>query len=769
MDTRWIDPEIDAILEGDPELVELAHRVRAARPEPPLDPRFEAVLRAQLMREAPAILGAGAKAERAPRPRTIRSSRAGWWQRSPRFAWGGAALGVALVAASVFLVARTPVQDHQVTAASPVADFHAVSPNNVITVAFNEPMNQAAVVAGLHIHPATQVTTSWQGNNLLITPTHHLAGNTPYTVTIDRAATRSAGGSLAASDIHIAFGTAPTPPPAPSITALAPQSLAPVSVSAQLVIAGDGTVVATSSTAPASAPPTQATTPTAAGRTTPSPSSASPQASNTASASASASASSPASATTPPAPNGELVAMTPTRRGHRPRARRRRPRRLAPNGLRLVAAVPTDSGTTIEVVSLDGADHRTLATLASSTLATGWLSSDTALVAEPDRIVSVDLLGNVRTVAPLPAGTSRVVFSPTGGQAFAGNTTSDGQLIDLVSGQSRQLTGSRQTAAFSGDGQLVAWVDAAANPARLLTSPVGRDAAATVPLDHPADSISAIALDRTGANVGVSDQPPTDGGELEILALPSGSVLAHAPDARQPVYSPRGDRIAFISGGSAQVATVPGAVRGTVVNALPDGAASALKAFVDAQVQGNATALATLSGSGVDAVGATPHGLSRAYVISAVPNADGTVAATARLIVDPSATHPNASFADESLTLSPKDGGGYVVSALNAGHLNDEPIGPQVVSVVPVTGPTLVMRVSFDSDLRADTVAGAITVTTRSGRTVTVTTVYDPNTRTATITTNVPAQTAVTLHVATSLVDVDGQALAAAFSAATGA
>ncbi len=69
-----------------------------------------------------------------------------------------------------------------------------MSADNVITVAFNEPMNQPAVVAGLHIRPATQVTTSWQGNNLLITPTHHLAGNTPYTVTIDRTAAQAPRG-----------------------------------------------------------------------------------------------------------------------------------------------------------------------------------------------------------------------------------------------------------------------------------------------------------------------------------------------------------------------------------------------------------------------------------------------------------------------------------------------------------------------------------------------------------------------------------------------
>ncbi len=667
MDNRWIDPEIDSLFEGDPDLVALAHRVRAARPEPPLDPRFQAVLRAQLMREAPSALGAAARPERAraDRPRSVRTRRAGWWQRSPRFAWGGAALGVALVGLAVFTVARPPVQDQQVTAASPVADFHAVSPNNVITVAFNEPMNHGAVVAGLHIRPATQVTTAWQGNDLVITPTHHLAGNTPYTVTIDRSATRSARGSLAASDIHISFGTAATPPPAPVVTELSGQGLASVSNGAQLISGGDGTVIATSSTANTTAPPRQSAQPTA----TPTAGS-SPGASATAGATASAS-------TAPPTMSGRMVAMTAAGAvvDLGPAASSAA---LAPNGLRLVAAVPTASGTTIELVSLDGSDRRSLATLATTTLATGWLSSGTAVVAETDRVVSVDLLGHVNTLATLPAGTDAVVFSAAGGQAFAGSSSSDGTLIDLGSGRSRQLPGSRHAAAFSGDGRVVTWVDAGSNPARLLTSPVGRDATALVPLDHPGGSIGGIALDRTGSHVAIADQPPTDGGELEILALPSGSVLARAANAQAPVYSTAGDRIAFISGGAARIATVPGTAAGTVVNALPDGAAGALKAFIDAQVQGNATALDALSASNVDAAARTPHGLSRGYVISAVPGSDDTVAATARLIVDPSAAHPAASFADESLVLSPKGDGGYVVSSLerrSAERRADRPAG----------------------------------------------------------------------------------------------
>ncbi|HEY4868625.1 MAG TPA: hypothetical protein VII79_01330, partial [Candidatus Dormibacteraeota bacterium] len=48
------------------------------------------------------------------------------------------------------------MQDHQtIVAYSRLAAQHAVSPNDVITVAFNQPMDRAAVVAGLNIQPAT--------------------------------------------------------------------------------------------------------------------------------------------------------------------------------------------------------------------------------------------------------------------------------------------------------------------------------------------------------------------------------------------------------------------------------------------------------------------------------------------------------------------------------------------------------------------------------------------------------------------------------------
>lgn len=747
-DTRWIDPEIDRILDADPELIELANRVRAARPDPGMDPRFQAVLRAQLMREAPAALGAAVKPVR---QRAVRRERRGWWRHSTPFAWGGASLGVALVAAAVLTVLNTHIQDHQVTAVSSVAERHAVSPNNVITVAFSQPMNEAAVVAGLHIRPATEVSTSWQGNNLLITPTHHLASNTPYTVTIDHSAARAADGELAQADILISFGTAPTPPSPPTVVQLAPQTLGAVNSGTALLSGGDGTLVATSS-------------PLVPAAVSPSPSAAS-SASAAPSGAASANPGAGSAATTP----AELAALhsgsTAVDLG--PAAGSAA---LAPNGLELIAAVPTSSGTKIVLVALDGSQRTVLTSLAVPVLATGWLTLDTAVVAEPDRIVTVDLQGHVHTLTTLPAGTDSVRFARSGGQAFAGAPDRDGSLIDLTTLQTRTLPGSREIAAFTGNGSTVAWVDNSGAGSRLVTSPVSHDASVTVPLNQAADRVTEIALDTDGSLLTVVDHPATGNPQLDVLALPSGSVVARAPAATNPVFTAADDAIAYVAGGQAQLAPLPG---GSAAGAgkLPDGSSGALQAFIDAQIHGDRTALGSLSAAGVSAAAATPTGLTRAYVISAVATPDGTVAATARLIIDASATHAVATFADETLQLSPATNhGGYLVSSLTVGPLHDEPVGPHITQVLSAAGDgqLVVLHVAFDSDLNPASVASAITVTNGAGIRLPATVTYDANTRTATVTVGVPATTPVTLGVATTLVDVDGQALAAPFTAAAG-
>jgi Bacterial Ig-like domain len=742
-DSRWFDGELDSILEGDPELIQLAHLVRASRPEPALDPRFEAVLRAQLMREAdrtaPAVTE---KKQRVPRQRVARGA---WWRRPLPFALTGVGMGVVVAAAAVIILAK-PLTDHQVvTAGSPVAELHQVSADNVITVAFSQPMNHQAVVAGLHIRPATEVTTAWQGNNLLITPTHHLTGNTPYTVTIDRTAAQATNGAVAASDIHISFGTAPTPPPAPTVTTLSTTAVGPVDPGAQLIAGPSGSVIATSSTA-------VQTTPTAPTTTTPSatPSATSPSAAPSVNASRSVEFGPDGTTLLGPAASSTA---------------------LSGNGLRLISAVTSSSGSQIVLTTVHGGRSTVLTTIGVPVLATGWLSPDTALVAESDRILTVDLQGHVNNLVALPAGTTTVVFAPTGGHAFAGGTSADGALFDLVAKHSRVLAGSRTLAAFSGDGKTVAWVDGSTPIARLLTSPVARDQSATIALDHQGDSVADLALDQTGARAAIIDHPAQGGDELDINALPSGALIARGPSGTNPVFTSSGNRIALVSAdGQAETAVLPGGASTGTNNGLPDGASGVLSAFVDAQTGGDPLAISAYTVPSLPAAQVTPPGLTRAYVISAAVNADGTIAATARLIIDASATHPLASFADESLTLTPSLGAsGFQVTAITVAPLHDEPVGPHVVHVTPtnVAG-VLVLQVGFDSDLRPSTVAPAITVTTSDGTVLLATTVYDAEQRTAVVTLTVPADTHVTVTVSSGVLDVDGEALAGAFTTAVG-
>ena len=59
-------------------------------------------------------------------------------------------------------------------------------------------------------------------------------------------------------------------------------------------------------------------------------------------------------------------------------------------------------------------------------------------------------------------------------------------------------------------------------------------------------------------------------------------------------------------------------------------------------------------------------------------------------------------------------------------------------------------------------------MTTSDGRVLQATTVYDADRRTAVVTLTVPADTPVSVTVGSGLLDVDGQALAGAFTTAVG-
>ena len=137
-------------------------------------------------------------------------------------------------------------------------------------------------------------------------------------------------------------------------------------------------------------------------------------------------------------------------------------------------------------------------------------------------------------------------------------------------------------------------------------------------------------------------------------------------------------------------------------------------------------------------------------------------AASIELIVDPNAghTHRAGRERDAAPRAGPTGGiRGHV--GITTSQLRDESAGPHVVQVSSSTANGVTtLQVSFDSDLNPDTVAGAISVLSASGATLPSTAVYNADTRTATVTiANAPAGT-LTLDIATTLADVNGQTLA---------
>ena len=763
----WMDPELEELFRDDPSLKQTAQLLHASRPEAAPDPHFRNRLRAQLMQEAalrPAVA-------RQPKVRTV--PRPFWMRLGPvQLAWGGAAAGTALIAATVLTLVGQRSFDHQtqITYSSPVAAQHLVSPSQAIEVSFNQPMNHLAVEAGLHIEPATEVTTSWQGNNLVITPVHHLAGNTPYTVTIAKPALVAASGATAAAPVQITFGTAPTPPPAP-ITSALPQltttTLGVAQSGSAVLFAPGGSVVSTSGSAmPGATTPPATASPSASA--SPSSSPATPAATPSASASASASAApSAAPATTAPS----LVEFQAGQKAPLVLGVAASAAAFSADGSSLAAAVPDGHGGSDIVVSRsDGSHPATLSDSPAPVVALTWTADGAVEYATAAAVQSVDASGAVTTLATPSA--SVVTLAPGGAYAYVAPTGSaPGQLLKLADTSTRPLAGtvSGSAVAFSGDGGTVAWIATSSSQQQLMTEPVTRDSAAAVSVLDPGSSLSLLALNHDGSEV-TYDETLGDGSTKLVLAqVPSGTPLATGPAASAATFSPDGSALALLvtapDGVRVQLAAVPGGTRPHPVQTAPAPAVNTLHAFVDAQTTGNAAALRSLSAGSVDATGSTPTGLSRANIVDAVAESDGTLDATVELIIDPSGTRSTALVADETLTVSPA-GSGYLVSALQVSQLHPQEAGPHVVRLSSApTSNGLLIQLSFDSDLNAATVPAAISVVSATGPApLPISVVYDADTRTAWVTVSGASSGTLTVTASSALRDVDGQALATAFS-----
>lgn len=751
------DPELEEILRGDTELLDLSRRLRASRPDPQVGPHFRAYLRARIMDAADTEL----------RPRGLRRLL----PRPGALAWGGAGLGVAMIGAVVLtLVLSHPADQINVVSANSQIDGKGnIDPNDVIRISFTQAMDHGSVESGLHIQPATAVTKQWDGNTLVLTPVNKLSGNTPYSVTIAKGAARATNGTVAASDIHITFGTHPAPTPVPSPSPAGPPALVlhPVGAAdrgAQLVLAADGSLLVTSAPPAASqATPTPSTQVTSAG-----------------------------SGLVRVAPDGSTSRIGDAVTGAA----------LSPGDRSLALLGPVSGGRyPVEVANADGSHLTQLTTTDLAATPLAWGGDDlhpVILFVGDGQLRLVDLQGRVRTVAghhSVAAGMP-VAFSADGRYAYVGPLAPaavaspnpsptptpvstpaapvGGQLVDTRTGDSPTLANSASVVAFSRDGSRVLWVDAGSGA--LLSAPTAGGNITSVPVAGSGTGVTlgSLQADSTGSRAAFLLSRSDGSRELRVVAVPSGTTLATAngQGLARIVLSAAGDRLAALrtdaSGTVAELAGAPTSVPGASLTppGVPAEAAGLVSKLVDGQVSNNLGALSFVAPSVTQHLAqVTPQGLSRGYIVRVerVSGSPTAVTAAIRLIRDPSKTNP-VLFSDETVTLERSAADTpYLVTEVSATPLQPEPVGPQIVHVDSSGDPlSTVLRITFDSDLRADSVAPAIAVLNAEGKQVTTTVSYDMASRVATVT--VSGQRPLTLTVATSLLDVDSQRLATVFT-----
>jgi len=797
---RWDDPELAEIFGDEPDLYELSRTVRAARPESQLGPHFEPYLRAKLMDAAAREL----------RPRGM--SR--WLRpRAGLFATGGTALGLAMIAAVVVTtVVYHPNDTVHFAYTANVAENHQVSPDDVIRVSFSQAVDHTAIEHSLQIHPATAVQTRWEGTTLVITPLHHLAANTPYTVTIPHAAVRDTQGhGFATADIHIAFGTAATPAPTPSAApatppALQPQAMGPVSGDSSVLIAPDGTVVATSGlvqstqngavigvpgvtglTSPAGLLPGGTLAPGHGNQPTATPAAGSPTGS-------------PAPATARlvqfGGPNGTAVLGPATHAAA-----------YSPSGRSLAYLVSHDGSASLVVARADGSNPTTLVRNADAASPLAWADEgDLVYLSAAERVSTVDLEGRSRPLGGVTVGEGQDLALAPGGQvAYVGPVPSAvpsaspsgdiaatpsptasgtpspeivGHLVDLGTGALRPLPGIRQLPAFSADGSTVAWVDeSGTTPVLDVMGTADPNAApATVPTAAvDGDTLGNLGLSGDGSRLAYTLAHGDTTPALRVAAASTGATIAvgDGQPVASPVLSSGGDRIAFLratsSGVVAAEALIPGSQPAQpAADAAPADAAALLDQFVAAQVKHDLATLRSLAASSLTVdTSLTPDHVTRTYVIKAtLDQRSQAVTADVRLVRDASGRAPTSS-ADETLELArPAAGQPFQVTAVSIADFASAPAGPQVVHVTTERDQlALVVRIAFDSDLDPSSVSGSvITLAAANGVALPADVRYDVESRTAVVRLlSVPAGT-LTLSVGTALQDIAGQSLASGYS-----
>jgi Bacterial Ig-like domain len=639
----------------------------------------------------------------------ISEGRHPWWRRvfAPvTFAWAGAAAGLLLIASLVLFNALQPSGGlDQIVIHGNVDGSRNVALQQPILVSFNQPMDHPSTEAAVRIAPATTVTFAWNENTLAVQPTGgDLAPNTQYQVTIGPGA-KTASGKKLSSPQTIRFVTQPPPSPAPSPTAR-PTPQNPVAARQLAALGGAGSPAVQWS----------------------------------------------ADSSSVYFVDGKgALEMVPAAGGT--------PTVLAPDGVSSPAMSPAGDrlayirGGKIEILTLDGGKTEELS-VTPAPLVAGW-SGDAPIWAAEDGFYTLGADGASRQVAALPAGVAaaEVSISPDGGHAAYAQ---DGKLflIDLSTGDSVQVGDAGAAfAAWSPVGPELLYTSGG----RLVVSDFAGGTEQTLPGGDAAWSSADAIL--VGGDTSLVELRP-DGSNQTTLA--DGSF--HAPR-----WAPDSASFTFVRGGALWIGTAPSLP--AEVTAVGE-ASTVVKSFMDARLAGQSDVAAQyLDASGRQAYGTggislIPTGggtFSRYYTLTQEQTGGNpdTVRAVVRLVLSRSNVDV-AAFEETLILVRDTTSGRFLIDQATAAPQRNLGNGPEVVSVA-VDANTV--TVTFDSDLNPSTVTAGVHLVDAAGNPVKASISYAN--RVVTLDgVKLKPDAQYTLVVATSVQDVNGQAVSAEYDLA---
>ncbi|MGH7777469.1 MAG: Ig-like domain-containing protein [Candidatus Dormibacterales bacterium] len=695
------DPDLDAIFE-DPRLLELAGRLHAVTPPAVSpDPAFRSSLRRELMRQA----------------WSMKEPTLPWWRRftsPPGLAWTAATVGATLLAFVAFEFHNQPGDHTFVLVNSPLDRAQAVTVQEAIPLVFNQPMNHASVEAAVKVQPATRVTFQWSGDTLYVHPqVGQLAPNTQYRVKVLPTAQTSTGQAVAKTEL-ISFVTAPVTVPGPSPSPSVTPATEPAGLRRLAQVAG-----------------------------------------------ARSTAWSPDAATVYVAGAEGVEALNLD--GSAPVVLERAPAdRLAvsPDGSQVLYSGP--SGT-----ALVGASGGAQPLLLSSTPSTavGWQGQTPVFVsgarvlqvtpaagASPGSPASYPPAPAPSQLAALPAPPTEASFSPDG-ERLAYAWSAGTAVLDLKSAASRAWPEAASDLAWTPSGGRLAFVS---KDAVMAAQADGSGAASIATLGKGGKA--QVTAGGGGVELAWSAQGvlaiATDQGLWRTSATGSGPTHVATVASRALSWAPDGSGIALASSGSLGVAPFADP-SSTPSQAAGDGV---VEGFMKARVAGQTGAAAAfLDPKAQAAYGAALGGPAGSRVERDFVLASERVSGGLRYLVRVLLAQGQVETAqfDEALTVVSGPSGKPLID-----QVQDTAPGPvgDGASVVALQIYRSEIQLTFDSDLQASTVPGAVSLVGPDGNALASTVTYAGRVATLRVPAMVPG-TAYQLVVASSISDIDGHQL----------